>query len=250
MSLHALFLYSPSHDDFTPTSTPLQSSELRLYTWKNATLGEIASLVKQAVPDQVDQAGPGGQMIFRHMYLDVKKGIYVGRDVGVIFLDGPGERQHQSSSSNSNPHQDSNIDRSASTHNDNATTLISQRSTSTGKTLESFNFVIGDYISIAFKPSTHERGVGGGDRSQFSHRGAAGGAGGAGGRDFRDFGGSGGGRFRQNSGGSGGPRDFQGAFRSEKRQRPNGHGQGRDSRIGIDAQNEPNWKSRGRGRGR
>ncbi|KAI8362034.1 Sin3 associated polypeptide p18-domain-containing protein [Mortierella sp. GBAus27b] len=74
---------------YSPMSTPPQSSELRLYTWKNATLGEITSLVKQAIPDLVIQAGPGAQLSFRHMYLDIRKGVFVGRDIGKVTLENP-----------------------------------------------------------------------------------------------------------------------------------------------------------------
>ncbi|KAF9098495.1 mtDNA inheritance, partitioning of the mitochondrial organelle [Mortierella sp. AD031] len=73
-------------DTYTPESTPGKSTELQLYTWKNATMGEIASLVKQAIPDLIEQVGPSGELRFRHIYLDVNRGIYVGRDIGKVLL--------------------------------------------------------------------------------------------------------------------------------------------------------------------
>ncbi|GJJ69399.1 histone deacetylase complex subunit SAP18 [Entomortierella parvispora] len=236
-------------DMFSPTTTPPQSSELRLYTWKNATLGEIASLVKQAVPDQVDRAGPGGEMVFRHIYLDTSRGIYVGRDVGIIFLDRQDRAQGESSTVDTlttaaspislegglstkdlrNQSSQRNHPRQTAAGSPSVGTAISQRSASTGKTLEAFNFVIGDYIDIAFKSKkekqqSHNRG-GGGAGSPYSRDFGPGGPGGPGGRRRR------------------GHQD-RGAMRSDVR-RPNGHGQGPSGRFGGD---EPSWKSRGRGR--
>ncbi|KAF9901789.1 Histone deacetylase complex subunit sap18 [Linnemannia zychae] len=74
-------------DWYSPTATPPKSSELQLYTWKNATLGEIASLVKQAIPDLIDSSLPGGgELKFRHIFLDLKRGIFVGRDIGNVMI--------------------------------------------------------------------------------------------------------------------------------------------------------------------
>ncbi|KAF9152820.1 Histone deacetylase complex subunit sap18 [Linnemannia schmuckeri] len=77
-------------DQYKPTSLPPKSSELQLYTWKNATMGEIASLVQQAIPDLLlDTPGSvetGGELHFRHIYLDMARGLYVGRDIGTVLL--------------------------------------------------------------------------------------------------------------------------------------------------------------------
>ncbi|KAG0295541.1 mtDNA inheritance, partitioning of the mitochondrial organelle [Linnemannia gamsii] len=76
-------------DQYKPTSLPPKSSELQLYTWKNATMGEIASLVQQAIPDLIDTVSTpetGGELHFRHIYLDMTRGIYVGRDIGTVLL--------------------------------------------------------------------------------------------------------------------------------------------------------------------
>ncbi|KAG9067169.1 mtDNA inheritance, partitioning of the mitochondrial organelle [Linnemannia hyalina] len=77
-------------DQYKPTSLPPKSSELQLYTWKNATMGEIATLVQQAIPDLLlDNPGAaetGGELHFRHIYLDMTRGLYVGRDIGTVLL--------------------------------------------------------------------------------------------------------------------------------------------------------------------
>ncbi|KAF9544380.1 mtDNA inheritance, partitioning of the mitochondrial organelle [Mortierella hygrophila] len=77
-------------DQYKPTSLPPKSSELQLYTWKNATMGEIASLVQQAIPDLLLEnpgaAETGGELHFRHIYLDMTRGLYVGRDIGTVLL--------------------------------------------------------------------------------------------------------------------------------------------------------------------
>jgi len=247
-------------DLFTPTTTPPPSSELRLYTWKNATLGEIASLVKQAVPHEVDQAGPGGEMIFRHIYLDTARGIYVGRDVGKIFLDrqdtpmemttatasaaaplvslegglSTKDLRNQSSQRNLSLQTTSASSpppaAASSSSSPSVGTTISQRSVTAGKTLEAFNFVIGDYIDIAFKPKK--------DKQQSFSRGGSGGGGAPYSRNFGSDGPGGPGPRRRR-----GQQD-RGPIRSDTR-RHNGHGQGQSGRYGVD---EPNWKSRGRGR--
>ncbi|KAG0043401.1 Histone deacetylase complex subunit sap18 [Gryganskiella cystojenkinii] len=219
---------SHRQDMFTPTSTPPQSEELRLYTWKNATLGEIASLVKQAVPHEVDQAGPEGEMIFRHYFLDPAQGHYRGRDVGVIFLTGVTETSSSDATDNNSTSQQQTQPPS--------TISISERSTSTQKTLESFNFVIGDYLDIAFRSTSNREGRG-------RNSGGIGAGGGGGGGRGGDFGGRRDDRRRRRD-----DRDRD-RYRGEKRPRlNNGHGQGYSGRFGVDAQNEPSWKSRGRGR--
>ncbi|KAF9288825.1 hypothetical protein BGZ68_010559 [Mortierella alpina] len=121
-------------DDFTPTTTPPQTSELRMYTWKNATLGEITSLVKQAIPNLIQDARAGSVLSFRHIFLDLNRGLFVGRDVGVIDIEPPQQLLSEE-----------NLD-------DTITSVHSQALQE--KTLGSFNFVIGDYLDIAILPPT------------------------------------------------------------------------------------------------
>ncbi|KAF9979656.1 hypothetical protein BGZ75_009362 [Mortierella antarctica] len=128
-------------DDFTPTSTPPQTSELRMYTWKNATLGEITSLVKQAIPNMIQDARPGSVLSFRHIFLDLHRGLFVGRDVGVVDI----EPTQQLS-------LDENLDNHITTEHSAETIMASQALQE--KTLGSFNFVIGDYLDIAILPPT------------------------------------------------------------------------------------------------
>ncbi|KAG0003170.1 mtDNA inheritance, partitioning of the mitochondrial organelle [Modicella reniformis] len=259
-------------DAFSPTSTPPQSSELRLYTWKNATLGEITSLVKQAVPDLVTQAGVGAQLAFRHIYLDIKKGIYVGRDVGTVRLDNPQSTlQGQMPLSDEIPKEGlftkdmhgngSSIVTTGVTTGGGAAAVgaaavgagASEAPGSTGigggskaheKTLASIKFVIGDYLDIAitsntipgFMPSSLQRRqlTSGGGGGPIRHQGVP-----RSGRHGSSGGGLGvnplGDRFAGRLGGFG----------------YNGHGQrfnGRGGQVGLDVHNEPNWKTRGRGR--
>ncbi|KAI1313853.1 Histone deacetylase complex subunit sap18 [Mortierella claussenii] len=308
--------YNPAQhhrvDDFTPTSTPAASSELRLYTWKNATLGEISMLVQQAIPDLLSEAGSGAQLAFRHIFLDTQRGIFVGKDVGVVHLDvihepmstktpaataGAGALSpplstasvpasglftkdiHAASAGGSSDPDfklGGGLEKGVLGANDR-----NNRSRQQEKMLSDFRFVTGDYLDIAITssapgfvsplkkrdlqsragggnsgrsgPIRHQRGGGGGggprsgghyDRGE-SFRGAGAGPPGgprggdrmnplgdrfAGrlGRAFNDLGGKG-------NGSSG----------------RNGHGQGYGGRRGpggLDVDNEPSWKGRGRGR--
>ncbi|KAG0264497.1 hypothetical protein BG011_006662 [Mortierella polycephala] len=141
-------------DDFSPTSTPPPAEELRLYTWKSATLGEITSLVKQAIPDVIDLVGPSGQLAFRHVYLDTARGTFVGRDVGTVRLDNvlidPSSASTLSQDIapkegypiKDHHHRGSSIARSGAGG-------ASIGSKSYEKTLGSIKFVIGDYLDIA-----------------------------------------------------------------------------------------------------
>ncbi|KAF9362335.1 hypothetical protein BGX34_006376 [Mortierella sp. NVP85] len=293
-------------DAFSPTSTPPQSSELRLYTWKNATLGEIASLVKQAIPDLVSQAGTGAQLSFRHIYLDIHKGIFVGRDVGKVYLDTPQPSPPPQESASrfgdipkdglftKDMHQSNSRGNGASISTETGVTTdggvgegggaggtggsVKESAAAPGghpspppppgasgsglkaseKTLASIKFVIGDYLDIAithgttsgFSSSPMQRrqyNNSGGGAIRHHHGGhRSGRQGGGGGHNplgdrlaGRLGGGGGGGNGGGGSGGGGGGHSH------------NGHGQGTNGRrgqMGLDVQNEPNWKSRGRGR--
>ncbi|KAG0359048.1 Sin3 associated polypeptide p18-domain-containing protein [Gamsiella multidivaricata] len=242
-------------DDFSPTSTPPQSSELRLYTWKNATLGEIASLVKQAIPDLVEQAGPGGQLMFRHIYLDINKGIFVGKDIGTVSLDSP-QPERVLSKSDEIPSEGlftKDIQKTGSIAIAGAAAreigldsrVLRSTSTDSEKTLESFKFVIGDYLDIAITSGTTAGFVppsrlkssqsGGGPMRNRGRQqsGRQGGSGGGGGSRMNPLGDRLAGRL-----GGGFGRNGHGGFGSG----------GRRGDVGLDVHSEPNWKSRGRGR--
>jgi len=199
-------------DDFTTTTTPPQTRELRMYTWKNATLGEITSLVKQAIPTLIQEARAGSVLSFRHIFLDQNRGLFVGRDVGVVDIDPPQQLASE----------------------DNLDESIMAAEALQEKTLGSFNFVIGDYLDIAILPptarSSHPQTSGGPMRNRGERfRRTGGGPGGAAGLVTDRFAGRLGGGI------------FSG----------NGHGQRpskRRGQVGIDARIEPSWKSRGRGR--
>ncbi|KAF9918062.1 hypothetical protein BX616_010399 [Lobosporangium transversale] len=261
-------------DDFTPVSTPPQSEELRLYTWKNATLGEIAFLVKQAIPDLLSEAGSDAQLVFRHIYLDQTKGIFVGKDVGSVRLDNP----HLDSLANA-PTQleelvikDDNDD-----HNDHVehgersgssiaiagvTAALSGKSASKEyeKTLNDFRFVIGDYLDIAITSPT-PRFLSRNARKEQQPMRSAGGISNRGGPQRNSRSGQKHSRHGRGAGVEvGGERmnplgdrfagRLGGAFSTIGSSR-NGHGQGfgrRSGQFGLDVQNEPSWKGRGRGR--
>ncbi|KAG0260455.1 Histone deacetylase complex subunit sap18 [Linnemannia exigua] len=194
-------------DSYSPKATPPKSSELQLYTWKNATIGEIASLVKQAIPDLIDDRlpGAGGELRFRHIFLDLKRGIFIGRDIGSVLIadtlaeetevvsaedvemKADGENGAGSETAEIDPAQGlftSDIRKNKDTASAAATASTaagaaaaanrppSRRSTALEKTLGSIRFVIGDYLDIAII-----------SQADVSGRGASAvGAGGAGGR--------------------------------------------------------------------
>ncbi|KAF9945265.1 mtDNA inheritance, partitioning of the mitochondrial organelle [Mortierella alpina] len=202
-------------DDFTITTTPPQTSELRMYTWKNATLGEITTLVKQAIPTMIQDARAGSVLSFRHIFLDQNRGLFVGRDVGVVDIDSPRQLG------------------SVEILDDSAEASMASQALQE-KTLGSFNFVIGDYLDIAILPPTARSSQPQTSGGPMRNRGE---------------------RFRRTGGGPGGAAGLVtdrfagrlggGIFSG------NGHGQRpskRRGQVGIDARIEPNWKSRGRGR--
>ncbi|KAF9431219.1 Histone deacetylase complex subunit sap18 [Entomortierella beljakovae] len=251
-------------DDFTPTSTPPASSELRLYTWKNATLGEITSLVKQAIPDIVTQAGSGGQLAFRHIFLDANRGIFVGRDIGVVRLDNLNTFSSSKKTDDSIPAQGlftKNVQNKSESAAGPASTAAKPGSGGSTKgyerSLESIKFVIGDYLDIAitsptapgFIPPQIQRQVphGGGpirNQRRGPRPGRQGGSGGSGGS------GAGGGGARTGGARADHSDRFAGRLGGGAFSR-NGHGQGfggRKPQGSLDVQNEPSWKGRGRGR--
>ncbi|KAG0091041.1 hypothetical protein BGZ92_001607 [Podila epicladia] len=64
-----------------------EAPELQIYTWKDATLGEISLAIKKAIPDMIAQAGPGCLLEFRHMAAEADRSSYMGRDIGTVRLD-------------------------------------------------------------------------------------------------------------------------------------------------------------------
>ncbi|KAF8952736.1 hypothetical protein BGZ52_004193 [Haplosporangium bisporale] len=64
-----------------------EAPELDIYTWKDATLGEISLAIKKAIPDMIVQAGPGCLLEFRHMTIEADRSGYTGRDIGTVRLD-------------------------------------------------------------------------------------------------------------------------------------------------------------------
>ncbi|KAI8078956.1 Sin3 associated polypeptide p18-domain-containing protein [Gilbertella persicaria] len=73
---------------YTLDSVP--SEELSLYTWKNATLEEIAQLIEQVIPEARD---PDARIAFRLIYLDTERARYASRDIGRVVAASPTDDQ-------------------------------------------------------------------------------------------------------------------------------------------------------------
>ncbi|KAG2205932.1 hypothetical protein INT46_002223 [Mucor plumbeus] len=72
------------NNQYTVDSVP--SEELSIYTWKNATLEEIAQLIEQIIPEARD---PDARLAFRLIYLDSERARYSGRDIGRVVPANP-----------------------------------------------------------------------------------------------------------------------------------------------------------------
>ncbi|KAI8646367.1 Sin3 associated polypeptide p18-domain-containing protein [Parasitella parasitica] len=72
------------NNQYTVDSVP--SEELSIYTWKNATLEEIAQLIEQIIPEARD---PDARLAFRLVYLDSERARYSGRDIGRVVPANP-----------------------------------------------------------------------------------------------------------------------------------------------------------------
>ncbi|KAI8343351.1 Sin3 associated polypeptide p18-domain-containing protein [Chlamydoabsidia padenii] len=60
---------------------PRPEDELQIYTWSDATLGELALLVQEVVEEA---RHPDARLTFRLIYLDVKTGRYLSTDLGRV----------------------------------------------------------------------------------------------------------------------------------------------------------------------
>ena len=113
--------FTPLHQ-FTPTSQP--SSELRVYTWRDATLAELRSLIAQIHPDAQKRVA---SLAFRLVFVDHQhlrntgQAKFTAKEMGII---------------NNWQDESTNLDQK--------------------KTLDQCQFVIGDYVdvSIRLKPGT------------------------------------------------------------------------------------------------
>ncbi|KAI9318450.1 Sin3 associated polypeptide p18-domain-containing protein [Dichotomocladium elegans] len=70
--------HAPS--EFTVRSVPT-NDELQLYTWKNATLEELALLIQEVVPEA---RHPDARISFRLVYLDSQRATYQVKDLGRV----------------------------------------------------------------------------------------------------------------------------------------------------------------------
>lgn len=108
-------------DDFTPSRQPSED-EVRIYTWKDATLQELTTLLSSAIPEKY-QESQNTTLYFRLIYGDRVRGRYVHRDIGHVYL-----------------HPDT------ITNNLNSTSKFRDAA---GKTLGNARFIIGDWIDVA-----------------------------------------------------------------------------------------------------
>ncbi|KAI9493288.1 Sin3 associated polypeptide p18-domain-containing protein [Zychaea mexicana] len=67
-------------NEFQVDSVPT-SDELQLYTWRNATLEELAQLIQEVVPEAKH---PDARVAFRLIYLDSQRAVYRSRDIGRV----------------------------------------------------------------------------------------------------------------------------------------------------------------------
>ncbi|RCH87836.1 hypothetical protein CU097_005295 [Rhizopus azygosporus] len=86
-----IFTRKGAHNQLSAyTVNEVPQDELAIYTWKNATLEEIAQLIEQVVPDARD---PDARISFRLVYLDQHRGKYFARDIGRVVSAKPTKEQ-------------------------------------------------------------------------------------------------------------------------------------------------------------
>ncbi|KAL1916784.1 uncharacterized protein VTP21DRAFT_5488 [Calcarisporiella thermophila] len=131
--LLCIFFRIGSHhriEDFDSMRLPA-SDELRIYTWKDATLEEILGLVRNILPEM---NRPGITLSFLHVYQDHVTGRHTARNLA------------QFSAENRHPEEGK-------------------------KTLGDLKFLAGDYLDIALMPaSSLMTGKGGGDYHKYDSR--------------------------------------------------------------------------------
>ncbi|RHZ75012.1 hypothetical protein Glove_218g12 [Diversispora epigaea] len=67
-------------DDYTPEHLPTEN-EVQIYTWKDATLKEIANLFREV---NAEANKPNARLSFKLVYLDNLRGKYVLKDLGAV----------------------------------------------------------------------------------------------------------------------------------------------------------------------
>ncbi|CAG8600186.1 5029_t:CDS:2 [Cetraspora pellucida] len=67
-------------DDYTPDHLPTEN-EIQLYTWKDATLKEIANLFKEV---NFESTRPNARISFKLVYIDNLRGKYAFKDLGTV----------------------------------------------------------------------------------------------------------------------------------------------------------------------
>ncbi|KAG2215467.1 hypothetical protein INT45_012788 [Circinella minor] len=68
-------------NEFQINSVP-SSDELQLYTWRNATLYELAQLIQEVIPEAKHH---DARIAFRLIYLDSQRAAYRSRDIGRVM---------------------------------------------------------------------------------------------------------------------------------------------------------------------
>ncbi|CAG8484153.1 8524_t:CDS:2 [Paraglomus occultum] len=80
-----MFCKEAGHHSITDYSTERQPTEdeVQIYTWKDATLKELANLLKEINPEAQRMAA---RLSFKLVYQDNVRGRYVFKDLGMISL--------------------------------------------------------------------------------------------------------------------------------------------------------------------
>ncbi|KAF0436898.1 Sin3 associated polypeptide p18-domain-containing protein [Gigaspora rosea] len=68
-------------EDYTPDHLPTEN-EIQLYTWKDATLKEIANLIKEV---NFESTRSNARISFKLVYIDNLRGKYAFKDLGTVY---------------------------------------------------------------------------------------------------------------------------------------------------------------------
>ncbi|KAI9240262.1 MAG: Sin3 associated polypeptide p18-domain-containing protein, partial [Podila humilis] len=144
--------YGPGEKPREREISSSEAPELDIYTWKDATLGEISLAIKKAIPDMIVQAGPGCLLEFRHMTIEADRSGYTGRDIGTVRLDqvssisGTGSAPDQEGISTQDIHNNS----ASRDNRRNDRNIKSDRpNKSYEKTLQTIRHEPGDFLTVA-----------------------------------------------------------------------------------------------------
>lgn len=138
--------HSPSEFTTVPITQTLAQSSLQLYTWPDATLSELTSLVASAMPDLLPNPSVGTRIGYRLLYPDTRsisgpgadegRGRWLSKELGSVVVGEDLPDDHE---------MDGEDDHAAPT-------ALRKLGGDADKTLADARFVIGDYVSCAIVP--------------------------------------------------------------------------------------------------